>query len=75
VFRRTAAPKARLGQFAITVGFENARAMLAIRGEVDRVNAPESSATLCRLSVTQIRTCNHQMVANYNGNLNFRRSA
>ena len=34
------------GQFAITVGFENARAVLAIRGEVDRVNAPELGAIL-----------------------------
>jgi anti-anti-sigma factor len=38
--------KDRFGKFAITVGFENARAMLAIRGEVDRVNAPEMGAIL-----------------------------
>jgi hypothetical protein len=69
------APKARLGQFAASVGFENARAVLAIRGEVSRINAPESSAILCRLSVTQFRTCNRQMGATYNGNLNFKRSA
>ncbi len=34
------------GELAITVGFENARAVVAIRGEVDRVNAPELSAIL-----------------------------
>ena len=67
--------EARLGQFAASVGFENARAVLAIRGEVNRINAPESSAILCRPSVTQFRTCNPQMVATYNGNLNFKRSA
>ena len=33
-------------EFAITVGFEKARAVLAIRGEVDRVNAPELAAIL-----------------------------
>jgi anti-anti-sigma factor len=38
--------KDRFGEFAITVGFENARAVLAIRGEVDRVNAPELGAIL-----------------------------
>jgi hypothetical protein len=36
--------KDRFGQFAVTVGFENARPVLAIRGEVDRVNAPELGA-------------------------------
>ena len=38
--------KDHLGEFAITVGFENARAVVAIRGEVDRVNAPELGAIL-----------------------------
>ena len=32
--------------FAITLGFENARAVLAVCGEVDRVNAPELGAIL-----------------------------
>ena len=36
--------KDRFGQFAVTVGFENAHPVLAIRGEVDRVNAPELGA-------------------------------
>jgi anti-anti-sigma factor len=40
------APKCLLGQFAVTVGFVNARAVLAVRGEVDRVNAPELGAIL-----------------------------
>jgi anti-anti-sigma factor len=40
------APKSLLGQFAVTVGFENARAVLAVRGEVDRVNASELGAIL-----------------------------
>ena len=39
-------PKCLLGQFAVTVGFENARTVLAVRGEVDRVNAPELGAIL-----------------------------
>ncbi len=34
------------GEFAIAVGFENASAVLAIRGEVDRFNAPELGAIL-----------------------------
>jgi anti-anti-sigma factor len=34
------------GQFAVTVGVVNARAVLAVRGEVDRVNAPELGAIL-----------------------------
>ncbi|MGO9964394.1 MAG: anti-sigma factor antagonist [Acidimicrobiales bacterium] len=33
-------------RFTITVGFEKARAVFAIRGEVDRVNAPELCAIL-----------------------------
>jgi hypothetical protein len=69
------APKARLGQFAASLGFENACAVLAVRGEVNHVNAPESRAILCQLSVTHFGTCNRQMVVTDNGNLNFRRSA
>jgi len=39
-------PKDPFGEFAITVGFENASAVLAIAGEVDRFNAPELGAIL-----------------------------
>jgi anti-anti-sigma factor len=35
-----------LGEFTITVGFEDARAVVAVRGEVDRVSAPELGAIL-----------------------------
>jgi anti-anti-sigma factor len=34
------------GRFAVTVGVVDARAVLAVRGEVDRVNAPELGAML-----------------------------
>ena len=68
-------PVARLGQFAASVGFGNARGGLAIRGEVNHINALESTEISCQLSVTQFRTCNRQIVATCNGNLNFRRSA
>ena len=39
-------PKDLFGQFAVTVGFVNARAVLAVRGEMDRVTAPELGAIL-----------------------------
>ena len=68
------APVARLGQFAASVGFGNARAVLAIRGEVNHINALESTEISCQLSVTLLRTCNRQIVSTCNGNLNFRRS-
>jgi anti-anti-sigma factor len=39
-------PKSLPGQFAVNVGFVDARAVLAVRGEVDRLNAPELGAIL-----------------------------
>ncbi len=36
----------RFGEFAVTVAFENAGAVLTVRGEVDRINAPELGAIL-----------------------------
>ena len=40
------APDDLLGQFAVTVGFGKTSAVVAIRGEADRVNAPELGAIL-----------------------------
>jgi len=40
------APKDPLGECAVSIGFVNARAALAIRSEVDRVNAPGLGAIL-----------------------------
>jgi anti-sigma B factor antagonist len=40
------APEDLLAQFAVTVGYVNARPVLTIRGEMDRVNAPELGAIL-----------------------------
>ncbi len=43
---KVTAPKDHLGQFAVTVGFVKTRAVVSIRGQADRVNAPELGAIL-----------------------------
>ncbi len=40
------APNDLLGQFTVTVGFVKTRAVVAIKGQADRVNAPELGAIL-----------------------------
>jgi len=40
------APKDPLGQFGVTVGYLNERAVLTVHGEVDRLNAPELGSIL-----------------------------